>query len=297
MRKIYLNYWNNQQSLAAKVGKRLSQIGYEVIYPTQEERNEEINFVPYQKTSIEKDATLLWLDWDERCKKYLDQENLEAWSQKIAQERIFHYGNQPIQEEENLIEIAISDNHTTISEDNHLLQYFTWRELEQIKNCEDEYLKASVLVRRAFQDKKDKSGEPYIEHLHRVSDRLEGELQVAGLLHDIVEDTEVSCLDLLEIGFFPEVVRYVFLVTKPITEKRDLSKEEKLKNYEEEIDTIIRSKRKKVTLLKEADMDDNYNPQRRSKLPEDKQEWFEEKYGKQLIKLRKVNKERNQELC
>jgi hypothetical protein len=44
--------------------------------------------------------------------------------------------------------------------------------------------------------------------------------------------------------------------------------------------------------IKKADMSDNYNKERLKELPLDKQQWFEEKYGKQLIKLNKVT-ERN----
>ena len=43
--------------------------------------------------------------------------------------------------------------------------------------------------------------------------------------------------------------------------------------------------------LKEADMSDNYDPDRIKELSQDKQEWFHQKYGKQLVKLRKVKGE------
>ncbi len=274
------------QQLAIRICQRLEQIGYEVtlsILPNAQENTDERLWIEKEKTP----TTILWIGEGDKVQ---DKEEKEKT-------RVFSYGKSPIETEEDLIVLAITEENTKISEENHLRKYFSREDLEKIKTCDDAYLKASVLVRRLFQNKKDKANQPYIHHLRRVSDHLEEELQIAGLLHDTVEDTEVTCFDLLEIGFSPEVVAFVYLVTKPQIDTKNKTKEEKLKIYEEEIDTIIRSKRKKVTLLKQADMEDNYNPERRKNLPKEKQEWFEEKYGKQLIKLKKINEERNQKLC
>lgn len=180
-----------------------------------------------------------------------------------------------------------------ISEKNHLLKYFDEEDLLELTSCRDEYLKAAMIVRRLFKNKTDKSGKPYIGHLKRVSDSLDNYNQmVAGLLHDVVEDTDVTCKDLMEVGFSLDIIRIVYLVTKPIIDDKYLTKEEKLALYEKEIDEIISSGNNDAIMLKEKDMTDNYNPERLSLLPIDKQEWFHKKYGKQLVKLKNINEKR-----
>lgn len=182
-----------------------------------------------------------------------------------------------------------------ISNDNHLLNCFSKESLEKLKECDDEYLKAAVIVRKLFKDKTDKAGAPYINHLISVSDGVDQNdyiAKVAGLLHDTVEDTDVTCIDLLEVKFPREVVEAVFIVTKPIFSSQ-LSKEQRLKLYNDEIDSIIASNNNSALKIKISDISNNYNPERLAKHSEDKQEWFREKYGKQLIKLKKERERRN----
>lgn len=184
----------------------------------------------------------------------------------------------------------IEDNYIKF-ENNNLLNYFTKGALYEIEKLKNLYTKAFVIASKVFEDKKDKSSKPYFNHLVRVSSKLNEEIeQVAALLHDIVEDTEVTFKDLLEIGFPVEVVEIVKLVTKPEIDTSNMTKEEKLKLYSDEIDSIIESGNIHAIRLKQADMSDNYDKERLKDLPLDKQQWFEEKYGKQLIKLNKVMK-------
>lgn len=172
---------------------------------------------------------------------------------------------------------------------NNLLKYFTKEELYSIQQIDDLYTRAFLIVSEVFKNKKDKAGKPYFDHLFRVSLKLDEEIeQVAALLHDIVEDTEVTFKNLFEIGFPIEVIEIVKLVTKQEIDTSNMTKEEKLKLYSDEIDSIIESGNIHAIRLKKADMSDNYNKERLKSLPLDKQQWFEEKYGKQLIKLNKV---------
>ena len=203
-------------------------------------------------------------------------------------------GMNPIILNGDLFKIIENDGYSSfISNENNLLKYFDVADLLKIKSCDDDYLKAAIIVRRLFKDKTDKSGKPYIGHLKRVSDSLDNYNQmVAGLLHDVVEDTDVTCKDLMEVDFSTDIVRIVYLVTKPIIDDKYLTKEEKLALYEKEIDEIINSGNNDAIMLKEKDMTDNYNPERLSLLPMDKQEWFHKKYGKQLVKLKNVNEKR-----
>ena len=74
-----------------------------------------------------------------------------------------------------------------------------------------------------------------------------------------------------------------------------MTQEEKLALYDSEIDSVINSGNYDASMLKEKDMTDNYNPERLALLPSDKQEWFHKKYGKQLVKLKKVNEKRREQ--
>ncbi|MCW4602932.1 hypothetical protein ON003_16045 [Janibacter hoylei] len=74
------------------------------------------------------------------------------------------------------------------------------------------------LARTAHADQRDKQGRDYVDyHLAPIAERLRehGEhAEMAGWLHDIVEDTPTTLTDLLEHGIPPEVVRAVDAVTR-----------------------------------------------------------------------------------
>lgn len=170
---------------------------------------------------------------------------------------------------------------------NNLLNYFTKEELLQLKKLDDLYAKAFVMTATVFKNKKDKSDEPYFDHLFRVSQKLDDEKeQVAGLLHDILEDTEITEDDLKNFGIPQDIIDIVKIVTKPVVDKTKSNEEERLKLYDEEINKIIATNNIHAIRLKYADMTDNFNPNRINKLPKEKQEWFNKKYGPQLVKLK-----------
>lgn len=156
----------------------------------------------------------------------------------------------------------------------------------------DLYTRCRFLVNVLFIDKVDKEGSPYINHLLRVSDNMTtDDGKIAGLLHDVVEDIEgITFEDLKEFGISEEIIEALKLVTNEKIEY-ELTKEEKLEIYNKKIDKIINSGNKLALELKLSDMSDNYNEERLKKLPKEKQEWFNLKYGENIKKLRKVNKE------
>jgi len=180
---------------------------------------------------------------------------------------------------------------------NHLEFYMSRDTLNTLKKCEDLYLKSAMLVRILFKDKKDKAGNPYIGHLLRVSSKMSTvDGMVAGLLHDVVEDIDdIGFDDLLDFGIPNNIIEALKLVTKEATGKK-FTKEEKLKRYNEEIDRIIASGNDLALGLKEADMSDNYNPDRLSQLNPKQIEWFRMKYGENLEKL-KLEKEKRKIKC
>ncbi len=71
----------------------------------------------------------------------------------------------------------------------------------------------------------DKAGAPYILHPLRVMGNLgpnasENE-RIAGLLHDVVEDCQVSFEDLRDLGYCDEVIAAIDALTKRDDEKGD----------------------------------------------------------------------------
>jgi len=76
---------------------------------------------------------------------------------------------------------------------------------------------AIAFAARAHQDQVDKAGRPYIAHLLRVSDALAlhgCDAQIAGVLHDIIEDAGVTADDLYDAGFPAAVVQAVEACTR-----------------------------------------------------------------------------------
>lgn len=180
-----------------------------------------------------------------------------------------------------------------ISEENKLLRYFSKEDLEKISEMDDQYLKASVIVRRVFANILDKAGNPYIDHLYTVSQSDDYISSVAGLLHDIIEDTNITALDLLEVGIDRNIVETVFIVTKPKREKANMTEEERLEAYNKEIDDIIESGNPHALRLKMRDMKNNYDQKRLELLSSEQQEWLGKKYSNNLKKLEKALESRN----
>lgn len=71
------------------------------------------------------------------------------------------------------------------------------------------------IAARAHAGQMDKAGVPYIEHPKFVSSLLSGEKEKAvALLHDVLEDTNVTYQDLLAAGIPQEVVEAVEVLTR-----------------------------------------------------------------------------------
>ncbi|WP_435606548.1 HD domain-containing protein [Streptomyces ardesiacus] len=114
----------------------------------------------------------------------------------------------------------------------------------------------------------DKIGVPYIEHVRAVAAGLApfgDDLVMAGLLHDIIEDTDWTAERLREEGLSDRVVSAVEAVTN-----------QKGVPYEEKIRRIIHSS--DATLIKIADNAHNSHPDRAAQLPEEKRARLAAKY-------------------
>ena len=74
--------------------------------------------------------------------------------------------------------------------------------------------KALKLCFEAHKDQVDKTGMPYVFHPFHLAEQMDDEIStVCALLHDVVEDTEITIEDLLQMGFPEEVLTVIKLLT------------------------------------------------------------------------------------
>lgn len=114
----------------------------------------------------------------------------------------------------------------------------------------------------------DKIGVPYIGHVRAVAAGLApfgDELVMAGLLHDIVEDTDWTAEKLLASGIPLRVVEIV----EAVTNQPGMSYEEKIRRITAD---------SSATLVKISDNAHNSHPDRAAQLPPDKRERLAAKY-------------------
>ncbi|MFD7239600.1 HD domain-containing protein [Streptomyces syringium] len=124
------------------------------------------------------------------------------------------------------------------------------------------------LADRAHAGQVDKIGVPYIEHVRAVAAGLApfgDELVMAGLLHDVIEDTDWTAEQLRAAGIPVRVVEIVEAVTnQPGT------------SYTERIQRITGDAQ--ATLVKIADNAHNSHPDRAAQLSPDKRARLADKY-------------------
>ncbi|MEC4747704.1 HD domain-containing protein [Methylomicrobium sp. Wu6] len=81
--------------------------------------------------------------------------------------------------------------------------------------------RAIQIAAKAHASQVDKAGQPYILHPIRVMLSVQSlHERLAAILHDVVEDTELSLEDLADEGFTPEVIEAVRALTKELGESR-----------------------------------------------------------------------------
>jgi (p)ppGpp synthase/HD superfamily hydrolase len=117
----------------------------------------------------------------------------------------------------------------------------------------------------------DDSGQPYIKHPLRVGMVMNREEDmVAGILHDVIEDTPATAEWLIELGFTQEVVDAVVALSREVYE--DGTKEV----YTDFIDRCC--KNDIARRVKRRDIEDNLIPSRLRKLPKEQQLKLKKKY-------------------
>jgi len=117
---------------------------------------------------------------------------------------------------------------------------------------------AIALAVKTHQGQVDKAGQPYILHPLRVMFRLEGETErMVAVLHDVVEDSDLTFDDLRRMGFTEQVIEALDGVTRRPDE-----------TYQE---FVNRSQCNPISCqVKLADLEDNMDIRRLSTLPTEK---------------------------
>ncbi|MCB9257288.1 MAG: GTP pyrophosphokinase [Chitinophagales bacterium] len=116
--------------------------------------------------------------------------------------------------------------------------------------------KAMSIAIKAHEGQKDKAGAPYLLHVLRVMMSVEKmDEKIVSLLHDVVEDSEMTLVGLAKEGFPKKILKAVELLTK--TES---------KPYKDYIQEIKNNDLARVVKL--ADLKDNMNITRLKKVTE-----------------------------
>lgn len=127
----------------------------------------------------------------------------------------------------------------------------------------DIFEKALLIAVMAHKGQVDKNGQPYILHPLAVASKLDTlELKVIGLLHDTIEDTNVTADYLIEMGIPEDLVKIVELLTKP--------KGEPYENYLRRVKENPMAKKVKL-----ADLAHNTDASRASGLNEARKQKYE----------------------
>lgn len=85
-----------------------------------------------------------------------------------------------------------------------------------MKSLNEQLEKAIQVASLKHEGQKDKSGNPYIFHLLHVMNNVEGlETKIVAVLHDILEDTDMTREELLLLGFSESIVDAIEILTKP----------------------------------------------------------------------------------
>ncbi len=139
-------------------------------------------------------------------------------------------------------------------------------------------------VRDLHDGQTDKAGQPYIGHVLRVHENLlrlfpdaSDDTQHTALLHDTIEDCDVSADDLRARGYSEDVVRMVEAVTKDSDGKL---------TYAERIERLAQSGNVGAIQVKIADLTDNSDPARLAALPKERSHSLGQRYLKALDVLK-----------
>ena len=128
-----------------------------------------------------------------------------------------------------------------------LEKYFTEEEYKRIKETDNLFYKSLEIITRVFSEKCDKGGFPYVIHLLKVYSGVSEEIEkICALLHDVIEDTDITYDDLRNVGYSEEIIDILTILTKL-----------KGEDYRDYINRIIDSKNIHAMNIKLADLRHN----------------------------------------
>lgn len=139
-------------------------------------------------------------------------------------------------------------------------------------------IKAMEVAFSAHFGQKDKAGAPYIFHPFHIAENMPDEdTTVIALLHDVIEDTDLTASDLRKFGFTPLQVEVVVAMSR----KKD----------EQYFDYIQRVKENNYSrIVKLADLKHNSDKSRLLTLPQEEQDkmikLIDERYKKAIKMLK-----------
>jgi (p)ppGpp synthase/HD superfamily hydrolase len=126
---------------------------------------------------------------------------------------------------------------------------------------------AVALAFAAHEGQVDKAGRPYIDHPLRVMLKIQDdEARMAAVLHDVLEDSDITVVDLYEQGCPVDVVSAVVALTKRPAEP-----------MEEYLERVAGDRL--ALMVKYADIADNTDPERLSLLPEEEADRLRGRYA------------------
>lgn len=165
-----------------------------------------------------------------------------------------------------------------------LKNYLEEEKYEELKNSDNLIYKALELATILFENDNDKGGFPYLFHLMNVYKNVNKEDEkVVALLHDIIEDKDVTDSDLIEIGFPKKIVDDVIILTR-----------DKTTDYSIYIDNLLKNGSSEALNVKLADIINNMD-MKRIKNPsitdyERLEKRYQPAYEKILNKINEMNK-------
>lgn len=132
---------------------------------------------------------------------------------------------------------------------------------------------AIALARRFHERQVDKAGRAYVEHPLRVMDRVStDEEKLTAVMHDLLEDTPLSTVDLVAAGCPARVLEALDALTK--------------RPGELYVDFIARAASNPIAhAVKLADIDDNLDPERLGRLDPEVAAGLRTKYGRARASL------------
>ena len=128
-----------------------------------------------------------------------------------------------------------------------LKKYFDEDKYEDIKSSDNLIYKAMEIVTTLFENDTDKGKMPYMLHIEYVYRHVSSmEEKIVALLHDVIEDKDVTGNDLLEVGFPKKIVDDVVIITR-----------KKKEEYNDYIANLIKNGSKEALRVKLADVENN----------------------------------------